>query len=292
MSVAPGDDLALRPAVSDSLTVSFADPTAGVCGLVRLGVSPGEPGARRGSALAVLFSGREVVSAHAEGDLPVAGEDWGALAAAGLRTTVQAPLEAWSLALAGDDGAGLELELTASGDPVVLDGDAALVGGFAGYEQPCRVRGRLLAGGRDAAVDALGQRGRAWGDADWGRVGALRTVAAWTEGPSATLVSVRPAGADGHDRDATWAALWEPDGAVGLEAARLSTTYDADGRTRSAGLELWPASEEGWPRRGAGEVVCGSSLTLGALRLDCAFLRWHLEGRAGVGRYDLLRRVP
>ncbi len=46
-----------------------------------------------------------------------------------------------------------------------------------------------------------------------------------------------------------------------------------------------------WPRRGAGEVICGSSLDLGDLRLDCAFFRWHLEGREGVGRYDLIRHA-
>ncbi len=60
---------------------------------------------------------------------------------------------------------------------------------------------------------------------------------------------------------------------------------------RRAGLELWPADEEAWARRAAGEVLCGSSLDLGALRLDCAFFRWHLEGRTGVGRYDILRRA-
>jgi hypothetical protein len=37
--------------------------------------------------------------------------------------------------------------------------------------------------------------------------------------------------------------------------------------------------------------VCGSTLDLGPLRLDCAFLRWHMDGRVGVGRYDLLRRT-
>ena len=78
---------------------------------------------------------------------------------------------------------------------------------------------------------------------------------------------------------------------MAIEDGRLSTTYDDDGHTRRAGLELWPAGEEEWPRRGAGEVLCGSSLDLGALRLDCAFFRWHLEGRAGVGRYDIVRRA-
>ena len=42
--------------------------------------------------------------------------------------------------------------------------------------------------------------------------------------------------------------------------------------------------------RAAGEAVCGTTFDLGELRLDCAFFAWRMEGREGVGRYDLLRR--
>ena len=59
---------------------------------------------------------------------------------------------------------------------------------------------------------------------------------------------------------------------------------------RSAGLELYE-TEESPARRAAGEAVCGTTLDLGRLRLDCAFFRWRMEGREGVGRYDVLRRV-
>jgi hypothetical protein len=72
---------------------------------------------------------------------------------------------------------------------------------------------------------------------------------------------------------------------------RVSTVYDADGRQRTAGLELY-LDEDGFPRRAAGEVMCGTTLDLGRLRLDCAFFRWRMEGRTGFGRYDLLRRAP
>jgi hypothetical protein len=72
---------------------------------------------------------------------------------------------------------------------------------------------------------------------------------------------------------------------------RLSTTYDADGHQRRAGLELWVDETDGYPHRGSGEVLCGSTLELGQLRLDCAFFRWRLGGRTGVGRYDILRRA-
>ena len=43
--------------------------------------------------------------------------------------------------------------------------------------------------------------------------------------------------------------------------------------------------------RMAGEVLCGTSIDLGEQRLDSAFFGWRMEGREGVGRYDVLRRV-
>jgi hypothetical protein len=49
-------------------------------------------------------------------------------------------------------------------------------------------------------------------------------------------------------------------------------------------------SDDDYPLRGIGQVVAGSTLELGALRLDVAFFRWHIEGRDAVGRYDIIRR--
>jgi hypothetical protein len=284
VSVAAADDVALRDAASDSVTFAFGDPGAQLYGLARLGIAGGSAG----SALAVLFSGREPVAALAQGALPVPdGATWEALELAGLRATVDAPLDRWSVAFDAADGQGFALELEAVGAPAA----SPSLGGMSGYEQPCRVRGTVRAGGREQAIDALGQRGRSWGDPDWDRIELTRTVTAWTDGAAAALTAIRPAGAEHHDEESTWAAVWEPEGLLEVEDGRLSTTYDADGHTRRAGLELWPAGEEAWARRGAGEVLCGSSLDLGALRLDCSFFRWHLEGRAGVGRYDIVRRA-
>ncbi len=284
MSVAAADDVALRDAASDSVTFAFGDPGAQLYGLARLGIAGGSAG----SALAVLFSGREPVAALAQGALPVPdGATWEALELAGLRATVDAPLDRWSVAFDAADGQGFALELEAVGAPAA----SPTLGGMSGYEQPCRVRGTVRAGGREQAIDALGQRGRSWGDPDWDRIELTRTVTAWTDGAAAALTAIRPAGAEHHDEESTWAAVWEPEGLLEVEDGRLSTTYDADGHTRRAGLELWPAGDEAWARRGAGEVLCGSSLDLGALRLDCSFFRWHLEGRAGVGRYDIVRRA-
>ena len=80
---------------------------------------------------------------------------------------------------------------------------------------------------------------------------------------------------------------------------RLEHAHESFCRTASsglsaelrAGLELYVGEEDPVPHRVAGEVVCGTTLDLGRLRLDCAFFRWHMEGREGIGRYDVLRRT-
>jgi hypothetical protein len=284
---------AVRDAPTDSVTFAFGDADAQLYGLARLGLSRTAEGARQGSALALLFAGREPVAALVRGALPLdADAGWETLELAGLRATVEAPLERWSLRFDAADGQGFELEFSAVGEVAALGADAPAgrLGGMSGYDQPCRVRGTVRAGGRERAFDGLGQRGHAWGDADWERIELARTVTAWTDAACAALTAVRPLGAGDHAHEATWAALWGPDGVLEVEDGRLSTTYDADGHTRRAGLELWSADAE-WPRRAAGEVLCGSSLQLGSLRFDCSFFRWHLDGNAGVGRYDILRRA-
>ena len=57
------------------------------------------------------------------------------------------------------------------------------------------------------------------------------------------------------------------------------------------GLEFWVDKDDDYPTRGLGEVVTGSTVELGALRLDVAFFVWHIEGRTAVGRYDVIRRA-
>jgi len=274
-----------RPAgdgFTDAVTFSFGDPAAGLYGLARLGLSPGG-----GSALAVLFEGREPVGIVAEGGVPVpAGTDWERVELPRLRATVDEPLARWSVAMEP----GVDLRFEALTAPAELDaGDpAARAGGMEGYEQLCRVTGSV----RGRTVDCLGQRGHAWGAADWSRIDLARSLAAWLEdGSGIALTAIRPARAESHADEATWAALLEPSAPVAVAEPRLSTTYDADGRQRRAGLELWVNEEDDYPHRGAGQVLCGSSLELGELRLDCAFFAWHVDGRDGVGRYDVLRRA-
>jgi hypothetical protein len=279
------------PAFADAVTFAFGDADAQLYGLARIGLSPGEDGEGiRGSALAVLFAGREPVAAIARGGMDVDGAGWDSIAVGGLRMTVGEPLREWTVTMEGERH-GLDLRFRALSPPAeTADGDAvARAGGMAGYEQLCRVTGTVRAGGRSVEVRCLGQRGHGWGEPDWERIESARTICAWPDaGFGIALTSVRPAGV-AHAGDATWAALLDEEGALRIEDPRLSTTYDSDGRQRRAGLELWVHDDE--PAiRGSGEVLCGSTLDLGALRLDCAFFRWRIDGETGVGRYDVLRR--
>ena len=275
---------------SDAVTFAFGDPRSDVYGLARVGL-----GADGASALALLFRDREIVAVRAEGGAPAA-DSWDDVRAGGVTTRVLEPLRRWEIAFdAGDEG-GFALTAEALGEPAVLSGESAAgaAGGMQAYEQLCRLRGTVRAGSVELEVDCLGQRGHSWGTPDWERMKLARTVGAWLDPDLAVVVSaVRPAKAKEHDGEAVTAAILEgePVAPVAVAEPLLSTTYDGDHRQRRAGFELWPDGEDSYARRGAGEVVCGTSLDLGRLRLDCAFFRWRMEGREGVGRYDVLRRA-
>ena len=271
------------------MTFSFGDPTTGLYGLARLGLA-----AAGASALAVLFSGREPVAALAHGGIEVAADAcFSDLDLPGLHATIEEPLREWTVRF--DDGAhGFDLTFEATGPTAEVEPSepAARAGGMTGYVQLCHVHGSVRVGGRAVELRGLGQRGHDWGEPDWDRIGSTRTLAAWLDdGTGVAVCSVRPAGAASHEEEATWAALLGAAGSLRVDAPRLSTTYDEDGRQRRAGLELWVGEDDDYPRRAAGDVVCGSTLDLGQLRLDCAFLRWRMDGRSGIGRYDVLRRA-
>jgi len=282
---------------SDAWTFAFGDPGARVYGMARLGQVTGDPPSHSGMGL--VFEGTEPVAVRAEGGIEAgAPTSWDEVSAAGLDTEVVEPLRAWKLHFASDEAA-FDLDLRAHGPVAELDPEhpVARVGGMTGFEQACHVTGSATAGGRRIAVDALGQRGHSWGSPDWDRIALARTVAAWLDDElSISLTAIRPAGAKHHEDERVAATVLDRYGRTYADEAglvvdpRLSTTYDADGRQRAAGLELY-MDPEAFPRRAAGEVVCGTTLDLGRLRLDCAFLRWRMEGRSGVGRYDVLRRA-
>src|SRR3954452_22634620 len=279
-------------AFSDAVTFSFGDPEADVYAVARVGLS-GEAGA---SGLGLVFSGGEPVAVQADGVVDVAERAWSAIDAAGLSTTVERPLEAWTLSFASD-AATFDLEVEALSAP----GEMA-DGGMDGYDQLCRFTGDATVAGTRVTIDCVGQRGHSWGAPDWEQMALARTLGGGKRPPppprgvwsaedlGVPLLAIRPADGDRHDHESVAAYLYEGGEPVRVEDPRLSTGYDGEQRQRRAGLELW-IDEETPARRAAGEVICGTSLDLGRLRLDCAFLRWHMEGREGIGRYDILRRV-
>ncbi len=289
------------PGFTDAVTYSWGDADAERFGLARVGLSPGEDGTAQASGLALLFAGREPVAVRAAGGLPAGTPgNWDAVTAAGVRTHEHAALQAWDVTFTGDDGtSGFALRFEALSPPAALpaDDDVASAGGLAGYDQLCRVTGVATVRGEAQAVDCLGQRGHAWGTPDWDAIALTRSVSAWLDEELALAVTaVRPRNASSHAAEAVAAALFtslDEDGtvaAVAIEEARLSTTTDAGGRQRRASIEVF-LDEEDPGHRAAGEVICGTSLDLGRLRLDCAFFAWRMEGHTGVGRYDVLRRV-
>lgn len=293
MSIAPADDRlhlpgAPDPAFRDALTFSFGDPAAEIYGMAR--ISHGEEGC---DGVAVLYAGDRpaAVSAgggEATGDPPT----WGSVRAAGIRVAVLSPLQAWTVAYDGEDGA-FDLRFEACSAPAVVDAQSpvALAGGMHGYEQLCRVTGTATHGGRTQQLRCLGQRGQLWGTPGLKSIALSRSLSAWLgEDRGLTLTAVRPAKSKSHFDEALAGFLFDGGTPIEIDDPRLSTTYDGEQRQRRAGLELWMDEEADRAHRMAGEVLCGTSLDLGEMRLDSSFFAWRMEGREGVGRYDVLRR--
>lgn len=254
---------------TEALTYAFASPEGELCGIARIGQAEG-----RTSGLVLLFRDGEPVAVSADGDGP-----------AGLTTEGDGP---WRIGYDGD--VPFELEFTAAGAPLELGSDTAAgrAGGMQGSDVVCRVSGTV--GG--TPLDGVGQRGRSWGDPDWESMTLARTLTAWfDDGRAISAVAVRPAKATSHADEAVTAMLLDEAGAHAIADPRWSTTYDGEERQRAAGLELYVGEEDEYPMRAAGEVVAGTTLDLGRLRLDCAFFRWRMHGRGGVGRYDVLRKL-
>jgi hypothetical protein len=291
---------ALAEGQSDAVTVAFSDAEADVCGVARIGRAMAG-GELVTSGLALLFAGGEPVAVRAEGGVPRSGTGWGDVHAAGVQTEIVDPLRAWKVSFADEDGQhAFALDLTAVSAVARLEAGlpAGKLGGMEGYDQLVTVSGTVTVGGRERPFSGRGQRGHSWGAPDWDRLAVARALGVWLEGDvGITLTAVRPAKAASHADEAIHAVMLGHNGDGNEPVAhvvadpRVSTTYDADGRQRHAGLELYLNDEDDYARRAAGEVACGTTLDLGRLRLDCAFFTWRMDGRTGVGRYDVLRRV-
>jgi hypothetical protein len=111
----------------------------------------------------------------------------------------------------------------------------------------------------------------------------------FSDGGLLALSAVRPAGSSDHGAETVAAVLCGPDGAPAeASEALLSTEYGEDGVQRRATLELWLDDDEGQPLRGAGTLISAAEVRREGLRADVAFFRWALEGREGLGHYEIV----
>jgi hypothetical protein len=207
------------------------------------------------SGATILFEGRKP-AAHAGGP------------------QLQADGEGWRAELPGR----LSLRLEAVSAEVELGGVTARI---------CRVTGE--AEGR--RVDCLGTFSVTEVAPRWEELDALRSISALVDERHALLaLARRPRDAAGHGQELVRAGLFTDGELHEVEEARISTVYDGGGRQRSAGLELWLPGEE-FPHRGSGLVIAGSSLDLDPVQVHAAVFRWRLDGREGIGAYELMVRL-
>lgn len=150
----------------------------------------------------------------------------------------------------------------------------------------CSVAGRV----GDRTIEGLGTATETTTPPAWDELDAVRSVSALF-GPDRAVLALarRPRGARGHGDELVTGHLIAPGEEGSVEETRLSTTYDGDGRQRAAGLELWVPGQD-FPRRASGTVRAGASIALEGLRVNAAVFSWTMEGREGVGTYDIVVR--
>ena len=174
-------------------------------------------------------------------------------------------------------GDGVELTFTPLTPAVELAGTGIRV---------CRVSGTV----EGHAVECLGTASETSSPPSWAELDAVRSISALFDEEHAVLaVALRPRGAVGHGQEEVSAHLFAGEESPVVEEARISTVYDGEGRQQAAGLELW-IGEEDFPRRASGAVRAGMSLSLEGLRVNLAVFTWQMEGREGLGAYEITVR--
>jgi hypothetical protein len=112
----------------------------------------------------------------------------------------------------------------------------------------------------------------------------------FSDGGLLALTSTLPGGRGEHGDEEIVAVLCDPDAApVEFEEALLSTEYGEDGVQRRASLELWLDTDDGQPVRGAGTLISSIEVEALGLATRIAFFRWSVEGREGLGHYEIAR---
>lgn len=112
----------------------------------------------------------------------------------------------------------------------------------------------------------------------------------FADGGLLAITSTLPEGASAFGEEEVAAVLCDPDAApVAFEESLLSTEYGEDGVQRRATLELWPDAEAERPLRGAGTLINSIAVQRQGLESRIAFFRWSVEGREGLGHYEVAR---
>jgi hypothetical protein len=128
-------------------------------------------------------------------------------------------------------------------------------------------------------------------DPDLAGAAITRAVTLWVNGLTVDATAAARKAGKGHDAETIDAQILheDPPGTSQVDEARLSTTYDADGRPLRAGIEMWMSEDSPYARRAAGDALCAATLETEGGRWDCAFLRWRMEGSTGIGPYAVWR---
>lgn len=112
----------------------------------------------------------------------------------------------------------------------------------------------------------------------------------FSDGGLLAITSTLPDGGAEFGDEEVAAVFCDPDAApVAFEEALLSTEYGEDGVQRRATLELWPSAEAERPLRGAGTLISSIAVERQGLESTIAFFRWSVEGREGLGHYEVAR---
>jgi hypothetical protein len=112
----------------------------------------------------------------------------------------------------------------------------------------------------------------------------------FSDGGLLALTSTLPESGRAHGDEEVTAFFCDADGApVKFEETLLSTEYGEDGVQRRATIELWPDIEEMRPLRGAGTLINSVSVRRQGLDSQIAFFRWSVDGREGLGTYEVAR---
>jgi hypothetical protein len=112
----------------------------------------------------------------------------------------------------------------------------------------------------------------------------------FSDGGLLALTSSLPPGGGEFGEEEIAAVFCDPDAApLEFDEALLSTEYGEDGVHRRATLELWPNADDGRPLRGAGTLISSIAVRRQGLNAEIAFFRWSVEGREGLGHYEVAR---